>query len=223
LTNHYEILGIPNYSSVSLARKAYIRQIKMYHPDLNKTSSAINISKNLNVAKEALESESKKVSYDRLLRRYLAGPRTKVNLITTQGYKPHQPSRRHTRKERSRRNMARNRANWIKEYQKWLKMFPMGLRYTILGIIDLLFLFLWFQAINRGRIGVWLAMSMVLIFMHHQMSVWITSVSYNNALFKKQKGLSNVNLDKHSAKVYNLVMYGGLTLVVVLKLTSFLV
>jgi len=55
LINHYKILEIPNYSTYAKVRKAYITKMKLYHPDLNKSPEAEELSKQINVAKEAIE------------------------------------------------------------------------------------------------------------------------------------------------------------------------
>jgi len=49
MTNHYKVLGLPNYSNWADVRKAYITQIKKYHPDVNSTQEAIDICKRLNI------------------------------------------------------------------------------------------------------------------------------------------------------------------------------
>ena len=50
--NYYDLLGVSKDCTKEEIRKAYIKQIKKWHPDINKDDAAIDITRKLNDAKE---------------------------------------------------------------------------------------------------------------------------------------------------------------------------
>lgn len=66
--NYYELLGIPETATIEEIKQAYKMQIKKWHPDINKSEEAINISIKLNEAKEILLDEKKRAEYDSFLK-----------------------------------------------------------------------------------------------------------------------------------------------------------
>ena len=46
----YEVLGVPENSDLKIVKKAYIKLIKKYHPDINKDKEAAIITKKINMA-----------------------------------------------------------------------------------------------------------------------------------------------------------------------------
>ena len=62
--NYYEILGIKENATEEEIKEAYKKQIKKWHPDLNKDPEAINISMKINEAKDVLLDENKRRDYD---------------------------------------------------------------------------------------------------------------------------------------------------------------
>ncbi len=136
MTNHYSVLGIPNYSSWSVVRKAYITQIKKYHPDVNSTQEAILICQRLNVAKEALETTDKKARYDSRLKYFLtygstvAQPTTTTRSYTRRRYTPPPMSRA----ERVRKNKEHRDRIVLQKYAEGLKKFPLKWRYFLCAI-----------------------------------------------------------------------------------------
>lgn len=217
MTNHYTILGVPNYSSWVVVRKAYILLIKKYHPDINKTQEAILICQQLNVAKEALESADKKTTYDARLKRYIANP---VSRYSPPVRPQPRTSRQMTRQERIKRNMARNKANYMKEYEKWLDVFPMPVRYTLFGILGGSFLLIFYIVFLRGAVGQWVAMSMVVLGIYYYIVMWATSDHYKYNYYKNQKMNANIDLDKASSKFLNYGFFGGCSVVVILKILA---
>ena len=138
MVNHYQVLGIPNYSSVREVRKAYIAQIRKYHPDVNKSPKAEELSKLLNVAKEALETEERKAIYDRQLRNYLNyGQRTTYTPPRQKPVSPEEQKRQwqemmRQRKARSARYKAKRASD---DYKDSLKYFPIQLRYGLGALV----------------------------------------------------------------------------------------
>ena len=65
--NYYDLLGVSKSASKEEIKKAYIKQIKKWHPDINKDDAAIDITKKLNDAKEILLDDIKRADYDNLL------------------------------------------------------------------------------------------------------------------------------------------------------------
>ena len=68
MINYYKILGIETYASVSDAKDAYKKLIKVYHPDVSDSPDAEEMTRLLNVAKDHTCSEEAKDTYDRKLK-----------------------------------------------------------------------------------------------------------------------------------------------------------
>ena len=65
--NYYELLGVQRSASNEEIRIAYKNQMKKWHPDINKSESAISMSSKINEAKEVLLDEIKRKDYDEYL------------------------------------------------------------------------------------------------------------------------------------------------------------
>ena len=149
MVNHYQVLGLPNFASVKEVRKAYIAQIRKYHPDVNKSPQAEEKSKVLNVAKEALETEQRKASYDWQLRNFLERGQRSTYTQTRTAPNPISPEeeRRRWREmmaERKARS-ARFKAKRDKDdYIDGLRYIPINLRYGFGGLVYCIGLFLLF-------------------------------------------------------------------------------
>lgn len=68
MTNYYTILGLANYASVEEVKDAYKTRIKLYHPDINRSADAEEITKYLNLAKDNLSTTEAKEVYDQKLK-----------------------------------------------------------------------------------------------------------------------------------------------------------
>ena len=61
----YEILQVHHAAEPEVIEAAYRRLLRMYHPDVNKTSEAHEITVRLNAAYEVLRDPAKRADYDR--------------------------------------------------------------------------------------------------------------------------------------------------------------
>lgn len=65
--NYYELLGVKSDAKEDEIRKKYKEQIKKWHPDINKDSNSIEITKKLNEAKNVLLDNNRRKEYDNYL------------------------------------------------------------------------------------------------------------------------------------------------------------
>ena len=65
--NYYDLLGVSKNASKEEIKKAYLKQIKKWHPDINKDENAQSITMKFNEAKEILLDDNKRADYDNLL------------------------------------------------------------------------------------------------------------------------------------------------------------
>ena len=61
----YEILQVHHAAEPEVIEAAYRRLLRMYHPDVNKTAQAHDITVRLNAAYEVLRDPAKRAEYDR--------------------------------------------------------------------------------------------------------------------------------------------------------------
>ena len=62
--DYYSILGVGRSASASDIKKAYFKQAKEYHPDVNKSDGAKEKFAEINEAYETLGDDSKRRIYD---------------------------------------------------------------------------------------------------------------------------------------------------------------
>lgn len=65
--NYYELLGVSVDASEEEIKSAYKREIKKWHPDINKDEEAVSITMRLNEAKETLLNLEKRLEYDNFI------------------------------------------------------------------------------------------------------------------------------------------------------------
>lgn len=193
--------------------QSYIKQIRKYHPDLNPSADAQEKSKLLNVAKEALETPEKKAKYDRRLYNHL-------------NYKPKSRPVTRTRKrttsatnmaERMRRSAAIKQRRKMGSYVNGLKHLPMTLRYIFWGAFSLIFYGILVSIISFDQTG-WRVSLLALVGFY-----WFGIINLINEYYKYYNYLEQIKNQKSdykikSSKAYNYLFYGGLALILLLKL-----
>jgi hypothetical protein len=219
MINHYKIFGLPNYSNWTDVRKAYIQEIKKYHPDLNSSEEAIDICKQLNVAKEALETNIKKVKYDTRLKWHLSyGQRSSQSTTTSQPRTRRRYSPPVTRKERARRSKEYRDKVKLAEYVRGLEKFPLNLRYLLCGVYGLFGLYiLGFTVFNLPVLaGIFFGVITSVL--------WFSATTiFINEYYKYYDYISrtsplNFDLDKRSVRMLTLIYLGGFVFCILIKL-----
>lgn len=77
--NYYELLGVSETATKEEIKKAYKTQMKKWHPDINKSEEAPEMSIKLNEAKETLLDDDKRKAYDLNLRKEVNDNYNKFN------------------------------------------------------------------------------------------------------------------------------------------------
>lgn len=67
--NYYDLLGVKQDASEDEIKSAYKKQMKKWHPDINKEAEAVNMSSKINEAKEVLLDPVKRYDYDEYLKK----------------------------------------------------------------------------------------------------------------------------------------------------------
>ena len=68
MLNYYKILGLHDFATLAEVKKAYKQKIRLYHPDVNPSENAVEITQHLNTAKTILCDTIKKLKYDENLK-----------------------------------------------------------------------------------------------------------------------------------------------------------
>lgn len=66
--NYYELLGVSSSATEEEIKRAYKREMKKWHPDINKDEKAVSMSMKINEAKDTLLDEIKRKQYDESLK-----------------------------------------------------------------------------------------------------------------------------------------------------------
>jgi DnaJ-class molecular chaperone len=67
--SHYEVLGINQQATISEIKRAYLKEAKKYHPDVNSSADATRRFQELGEAYNVLGNASRRAEYDNFLRR----------------------------------------------------------------------------------------------------------------------------------------------------------
>lgn len=100
--NFYELLGVNQNATEEEIKSAYKKQMKKWHPDINKSEDAIGMSAKINEAKEVLLDENKRRDYDIYLEK-------KVN----------ESYNRYTQRTKETKNNTTNKEHEEKMVTKW--------------------------------------------------------------------------------------------------------
>jgi curved DNA-binding protein CbpA len=73
MKDYYKVLGVPRTASATQIKQAYRILVKQFHPDINRTSSAAERTKQLNEAWAVLSDPQKKMSYDMDIKTHESG------------------------------------------------------------------------------------------------------------------------------------------------------
>lgn len=221
MINHYKILEIPNYSTYAKVRKAYIAKMKLYHPDLNKSPEAEELSKQINVAKEALETSTRKSEYDRKLK-YSLEHKTDYQPFSRAAYykraatqkKAKDKAWQEQRQEQQQRQRAHKRVRVLKEYEEGLKHLPIWLRYTLCGLLTVgVFIFPLLSTSDS-----WFFALLFLWPFYYIIVVLAVNEYYKYQDYQNSKNAELVDLDRSSRLFINVAFIGGLLFFVLLKL-----
>ena len=217
MVNHYKTLGLPNYASLGEVRKAYLKKIRLYHPDVNKSAEAEEISKNLNVAKEALENAARKASYDRNLKYSL-----EYKITPQRAYQPTRPVKNPiSMREKIRRHKARKQEGKIKDYVQGLKRFPLAFRYVACAVYGAF----GYNILMYVLIQCSLIMGIVLGFVASVL--WFSAVSffvneyYKYEDYKARTKPLKYDLDKRTGRMFYLIYILGFAVAVIIRWVAF--
>ncbi len=220
MVNHYKVLGVPNFSSVKEVRKAYIAQIRKYHPDVNKSIKAEEISKVLNVAKEALETESRKAKYDRQLQFYLRtgskpryNPSTKTK--TDNKYRKTQ-STKQSRAAQKKRKEEFERKKKLNQYKKSIEQFPVAARFLvcgIFGVLGLIIIYTNYYVEYESNMAVLIVFGAVMFF---GATMVAANEAYKDIDFRKNRRTLGYNLDKRTTNfIIGIVLLGIFSIIII--------
>lgn len=130
MINYYKILDLENYVGIAEVKTAYKNKIREFHPDINPSEEAAEISKYLNLAKDVLTDEEKKYAYDlKLKMAYLVEIQQLKNKATR--WSPINLAERKRKMEESQKLRERDR------FRRGLKIFPFKFRLTLLILLGI--------------------------------------------------------------------------------------
>ena len=113
--NYYELLGIKETATEEEIKRAYKREMKKWHPDINKTEEAVSMSTKINEAKEVLLNETKRKEYDLSLKKEETKTYEKYSSVNTS------KSKKEERKEKEEVYETKTVTKWeyLKDYLKY--------------------------------------------------------------------------------------------------------
>ena len=128
--NYYELLGVEKTASVEEIKAAYKKQMKKWHPDINKSENAENMSAKINEAKEVLLDEVKRKDYDEYLENKI---NENYNRYTQK--KQYAKAEEENKKEEEYQNQSVTKWQYLKD---WLNYANVSFTRKIIGLVFVL-------------------------------------------------------------------------------------
>ena len=147
--NYYELLGVNEDATKEEIKKAYKVQMKKWHPDINKSEEAPEMSIKLNEAKETLLDDDKRKAYDLSLKKevnenyskFNYGQKSNENTYTNYDYASHtayEEARKVTKWEYFKEYLKYSTDS---KFRKFLAVIGVGLETLLCFIIKMLLIF----------------------------------------------------------------------------------
>ena len=139
--NYYELLGISETATKEEIKKAYKTQMKNWHPDINKSKEAPEMSIKLNEAKETLLDDDKRKVYDLSLKKEIDENYNKFNRSqknnenTYTNYNTYEEARKVTKWEYFKEYL---KFGSVSKFRKILAIIGVGLESLLCFIIKIL-------------------------------------------------------------------------------------
>ncbi len=126
--NYYDILGVSRQADSQTIRKAFRRLAKKYHPDINKSASAIDKFHKIKEAYEVLKDEKRRKAYDKSLDQSIRPEDLAADIEQIKNYIAWQRKKRKEKQER-----IRQKENALFKYV--IKVLFLPALFVILGIL----------------------------------------------------------------------------------------
>ena len=125
--NYYDLLGVKQDASEDEIKIAYKKQMKKWHPDINKDADAVNMSSKINEAKEVLLDPVKRYDYDEYLKKKI-----------TENYNRYtQRKQAYEKNEKDQAYEQKNVTKW-QYFKEWFKYANISKTKKILGSIGVM-------------------------------------------------------------------------------------
>ena len=126
--NYYELLGIKKNANNEEIKDAYKKQMKKWHPDINKSCDATTISSKLNEAKEILLDPVKRKDYDEYLNKKID---ENYNYYTQNKQNTNNHNKENTQYE----NEKVTKWQYLKDWLKYSKVSGMNKIFATIGVL----------------------------------------------------------------------------------------
>lgn len=125
--NYYELLGVSEDATDDEIKIAYKKQMKKWHPDINKDINAVTISSRINEAKEILLDPVKRYDYNEYLKKKI-----------TENYNRYTQRKNNEKKETNDKTYEDEKLTKWQYLKEWLKYARVSHFRKILGVIGVL-------------------------------------------------------------------------------------
>lgn len=125
--NYYELLGVSEDASEDEIKTAYKKQMKKWHPDINKDANAVTISARINEAKEILLDPVKRYEYDEYLK-------NKINENYNR-YTQRKNNEKQKSKEKTYQDEKLTKWQYLKEWLKFARVNPIRKIFGVTGVL----------------------------------------------------------------------------------------